>query len=182
MKYSTRQIVLTAVFCAFGILFPLLFHFIALGSVFLPMFLPLLIVGFLVDLPLAIVVGAMTPIVSSVTTGMPPLSPPIAPLMAIEGAVLAGTASLLYRKFHLNIWVTMIAAIASERFILFVAAFLFAPVLGIPGEVLSLVSVVKGFPGVIMLLIVTPIAVKKIESMLSLNRANNDFNSTQTLL
>lgn len=166
--FSTRQIVLAALFCAFGILFPFLFHFIALGSVFLPMFLPILIVGFLVDLPLAFVVGVMTPIISSVTTGMPPFSPPIAPLMAIEGAVLAGTASILYRKIHLNIWMTMIVAIAGERFVLFVAAFFFAPVLGIPGEVLSLVSVVKGFPGVLMLLIVTPIVVKKVENMLSI--------------
>ena len=163
MKYSTRQMALTAVFCAFGILFPLLFHFVGLGSIFLPMFLPLLIVGFLVDLPLAVAVGAMTPLLSSIATGMPPLSPPIAPLMAIEGAVLAGTASVLYRRFHLNIWITMIAAIAGERFVLFIAAFFFAPVLGIPGEVLSLVSVVKGFPGVILLLIVTPVVVRRLE-------------------
>ena len=134
MKFSTRQIALASLFCAFGILFPLLFHFVALGSVFLPMFLPLLIVGFLVDVPLAIAVGCMTPIISSITTGMPPLSPPIAPLMAVEGAVLSGIASILYTRFHLNIWVTMIAAIAGERFVLLVAAFIFAPVLGIPGD------------------------------------------------
>ena len=122
------------------------------------------------DVPLAIAVGCMTPIISSITTGMPPLAPPIAPLMAVEGAVLAGTASILYRKFHLNIWVTMIAAIAGERFILFVAAFFFAPVLGIPGEVLSLLSVVKGIPGVILLLVVTPVVVRKTERLLSMNQ------------
>jgi len=166
MKWSTRQIVLGAVFCALGVLFPVLFHFVALGSVFLPMFLPLLIVGFVVDAPLAVAVGFLTPLISSVVTGMPPVSPPIAPLMAIEGAVLSGTASLLYRRMHLGLWVTMIVAIAGERCILFIAAYFFAPLLGIPGEVLSLISVVKGLPGVAMLLVAAPIAVRKLEERL----------------
>lgn len=167
MKFNTRQIVLSSVFCAIGVLFPVIFHFVSLGSIFLPMFLPLLIVGFLVDVPLAVTIGIITPLISSLTTGMPPLSPPIAPLMAIEGAVLSGTASVLYRRAHLNLWIAMIVAIIGERCVLAIAAFLFAPLLGIPGEVLSLISVVKGFPGVVLLLVVTPIVVRKLEEKLS---------------
>ena len=92
-----RAMVISASMAAMGLVLPIAFHAVGLGSKFLPMLLPLLLNGFLVPLPWAIATGALVPLLSAVTTGMPPLFPPVAFSMSLECAVLSGTAAAIYR-------------------------------------------------------------------------------------
>lgn len=43
---ATRNIVLSALFIALGIIIPILFHAVGMGSVFLPMHIPVILAGF----------------------------------------------------------------------------------------------------------------------------------------
>ena len=96
--------VVSALMAAFGITLPIAFHLVGMGNKFLPMLLPLLLNGFLSRFSWAAATGALVPPISGFLTGMPPLYPPIAWVMSIEGALMAGTASIVYRLTRKRIW------------------------------------------------------------------------------
>ncbi len=69
---KSKKIVLSAIFIAFGIIMPMIFHTVNLaGTIFLPMHIPVLIAGFLLGPTCGALVGIITPIL----TGMPPIIP-----------------------------------------------------------------------------------------------------------
>ena len=79
----TRQIVLAAMCVAIGVVLPQAFHAIPnAGSIFLPMHLPVLVSGFLCGPLFGAIVGALTPLLSHLIFGMPPL--PVLPGMLCE--------------------------------------------------------------------------------------------------
>ena len=57
---NLTQIATAGLFIAFGIVLPMMFHAIGLGSTFLPMHIPVLLSGFLLDAPIAAAVGCPT--------------------------------------------------------------------------------------------------------------------------
>ena len=71
-----RAISRAAVVTALGLVLPPIFHALHLGHVFLPMYLPILGGAFLLPVRWAVAVGAATPLLSCLATGMPPLMPP----------------------------------------------------------------------------------------------------------
>lgn len=97
MTKKTNYMVLSGIFIALGILLPVVFHSIPNGgSIFLPMHLPVMVVAFFVPWPWALAVGAVTPLLSSLLTGMPPIAPfPMAIIMAFELATYGVCISLL---------------------------------------------------------------------------------------
>lgn len=165
MQFNGKEIVLAALFGAWGIALPVLFHMIGLGSIFLPMFIPLAIMGFFVNFPLALLNGLLIPIVSSLLTGMPPLYPPLAIIIALETGALAGTISLCYRYFKWNICVSLFIGIAVERTILVLAALWIAPLFDFPPYLLSLGSFTASMPGIILIIILVPLIVKSVERL-----------------
>jgi hypothetical protein len=148
---------------ALALALPVAFHAVGLGSKFLPMLLPVLLNGFLVPLPWAVFTGLAVPLVSSVTTGMPPLYPPIAVSMALEGAVLGGTAALLYRGDRRSLWMALISAIVLGRFAGLVFLYGLAVLFGLPPTIVSIASLVQGIPGVILQIAVVPLIVRLLE-------------------
>ena len=160
MKTSTQHLTLSALLMATGIVFPLLFHFVGLGPMFLPMFWPIAVAGFLLPVPLAAAVGAMTPIVSALSTGMPP--PPILYKMIFELAVLAGTVGLLYRKTRCGTFLIVLTGVAASRATGWLASLALAPILGLPRTLYAAVSILEGTPGIIALLVLIPFILKKI--------------------
>ena len=166
MAFRGRDIVIGAIFSGLGVVFPILFHLIGLGSVFLPMFLPVVTAGFLVSFPVAVSVGLITPLFSSVITGMPPIFPPVAPIMCIELSILAGCASLFYKKFNWNIWTSLIVAIVISRAVYLFIILLVVPLLKLPPGILTIAAGVSGIPGIVLQIIVVPPAVKLIEKRL----------------
>lgn len=70
---KTRQLVLTALFIAIGVILPQAFHAIPnAGSIFLPMHIPVLVSGYAVGPLFGLLCGILTPILSHFIFGMPP--------------------------------------------------------------------------------------------------------------
>ena len=65
----------SAMFLALGVLFPLLFHAVGLGSQFSPMHLPVLLAGMICGPLSGLIVGFLAPFISSLVSGMPPVFP-----------------------------------------------------------------------------------------------------------
>jgi len=127
---------------------------------FLPMFLPLLIMGFLVRPWVAIGIGFLMPLLSAILTGMPPLVPPIALVMSFEASAMAGTASLLYTRRRLPLWISLIAAILAGRAVLLAVVLGVAPLLKLPSAVFSLAALTAGLPGIALQIVIVPVAVR----------------------
>lgn len=163
MTFKGKDITIGAVFSALGVVFPILFHFIGLGSIFLPMFIPIATAGFLISIPVAFSVGLITPLFSAVVTGMPPFFPPIAPIMSIELSILAGIISIFYRKFKWNVWICLVISLILSRTIYLFAILLVVPILKLPSGILTVTALISSIPGVILIIAVVPVAVKIIE-------------------
>ena len=88
----------SAMFLALGVLFPLLFHAVGLGSQFSPMHLPVLLAGMICGPLSGLIVGFLAPFISSLVSGMPPVFP-MAVAMAFELAVYGFVAGLLMCVF-----------------------------------------------------------------------------------
>ena len=162
---ALRDITLGSVFIALGLAIPVLFHAVGMGSTFLPMFLPILAAGLLLPWRPAGVVGVVTPLMSSLLTGMPPMAPPIAAVMALEGAVLATLSSCLYRRLTWPIHLATITAVLAQRLAMALATLVWAPWFGLPGPLTALGSLARGLPGVVLLVIVVPVLVRSAEAL-----------------
>jgi len=163
VKYSGQDFLLGSLLLALALILPILFHAVGLGSAFLPMFYPILTAGFLIAWPVAAAVGFLAPLTSALLTGMPPLFPPIAPIMMMEGLVLTSLPYWLHQKHSVKIIPTMVVTVAAERAVLLAAVVLLAKWLELPEGVLGLVSVARGLPGIVIIFIIIPPLVKKLE-------------------
>ena len=75
-RKETFRLVLAAMFAAFGVLLPSVFHMFNMGGpIFLPMHIPVLLAGFLCGPWWAAAVGAAAPLLRFALFGMPPLFP-----------------------------------------------------------------------------------------------------------
>ncbi len=148
--------VISAAMGALALALPVAFHAVGLGSRFLPMLLPLLVNGYLSRWPWAVATGLLIPWISAFATGMPPLYPPIAAMMSAEGAVLAGVAALTAR---LPLPLSVALAVAAGRATALAGAYAAAAWLELPPGFASLALLVQGLPGIVLQLVVTPLAV-----------------------
>lgn len=103
-------------------------------------------------------VGALTPILSSVLTGMPPMFP-VLPFMVFELLTYGAVVSYMHNKVKANIFLSLIVAMIAGRIVSaivvwiltsFFMAKLPAPTVFIAG------AIVKGIPGIIIQLILIP--------------------------
>jgi hypothetical protein len=156
-----RAMVISASMAAMALVLPIAFHAVGMGSKFLPMLLPLLLNGFLVPFPWAVATGALVPVLSAVTTGMPPLFPPVAFSMSVECAVMAGTAAAIYRGRPSRLWPALIAAILLSRATSVCATWLLARAFGLPATVVTAATLAKGLPGVLLQIVVVPLVVRQ---------------------
>ncbi len=166
-KTKSKEIVLSGLFIALGLLVPILFHAVGgAGPVFLPMHLPVLIGGFILSPKFAVLVGLLTPLLSSVLTGMP-IFMPMAFIMMAELGIYGLTVSLLKEKGINNI-ITLISAMILGRISAVIAVAIFVNLIGIkfaPPVTFIIGAVTTGIPGIIIQLIFIPIlltAVKKV--------------------
>lgn len=98
---KTRQLVLTALFIALGVVLPQAFHMIPnAGSILLPMHIPVLMSGYLVGPFFGLICGVATPLLSHLIFGMPPA--PVLPGMLCELAVYGLMTGLLNRAIKME--------------------------------------------------------------------------------
>ena len=158
---KTKKMILSALFIATGLILPMIFHTVNLsGSIFSPMHLPVMLGGFLLGPTYGAIIGIITPVLSSILTGMPPLMP-IMPMMALELLGYGFMTGFLFRKTK-KIYMSLIISIVFGRLCSMVGAFILsitlAPQISPIPYVLS--GIVNGVPGIAIQLILIPTLVK----------------------
>ena len=166
-----------AVFVAIGVLLPIAFHAVgAMGSVFLPMHIPVLLAGLLLGPVVGASVGALTPICSSLLTGMPPAFPTL-PIMLAELAAYGWVSG--YARRRAKLWTALIAALLSGRIAAGLMLWGLAHWVNLqwtPWGYLTL-TLAKGLPGLIIQLIFIPLIVRRLEGEIIDEMQNLDSNA-----
>lgn len=162
MRVKTKSMVFGGLLLALGVLLPQVFHLIggsATGGMLLPMHIPVLIGGFLLGPVYGLFIGIITPLLSFVLTGMPPMAPiPRLLFMVFELAAYGAFAGLFYRRLKLNLYVSLIAAQLLGRISLAIGILLTTLLLQIDVPVIATVTgaVTTGLPGILIQLIFIP--------------------------
>lgn len=113
--WKLRDLILAGMFMAIGVILPMSFHvFGGVGPKLLPMQFPVLLAGFFLCPQYAVAVGLLTPVISSFTTGMPPLFP-VMPCLMVELASYALFLSVL--KIN-NKYLKLLAALVLGKVVL----------------------------------------------------------------
>ncbi|MGM0484913.1 MAG: hypothetical protein ACQERI_10225 [Candidatus Krumholzibacteriota bacterium] len=162
-----NNLILTVIFSAFGVLIPVLFHLVGLGSIFLPMFIPLAAGAFFLSPVNALILGMFTPLASALLTGMPPFYPPVALIMMAGLGVFCITISVLSHRTPLPRIAVLSVAILAERIILLLFLSVIMPALKISYGAFSFYELVKGAPGMILILVTVPLMVRWLERVIS---------------
>lgn len=157
---TLRSMVVSAVLAAMGIVVPIGFHMVGLGSKFLPMILVMMLNGFLLPWPWAMLTGALAPIASGLLTGMPPLYPPVFLSMSLELALLSALVAFLFRATAPRIWPAIIGGILFDRLLSLLLTYYLAGWFGLPSKLVSLLALAQGLPGVVLQLAVLPLLLK----------------------
>ncbi len=165
-KNDVRHLSLAGMFIALGIVLPIAFHAFGpeVGKVFLPMHIPVLIAGFFLPPIYALGVGIITPLLSSLLTGMPVLFP-MSVIMMFELAVYGLTIAVIKKKIK-NHWLSLLLALLLGRMtaglVVFGLTKLFAVQLPPPALYLQ-GAVVAGLPGIALQLVFIPLLILAVE-------------------
>jgi niacin transporter len=165
--FDARFISLTGLLLATGVIFPFIFHqFGIAGRIFLPMHVPVFLAGLILGPWAGLLVGALSPGLSAVMTGMPPaaLAIPMTPELAVYGLV----SGLLFRGTRTGLYVSLLGAMILGRLVWLPMAVFIAPLLGFPGRtlVVALAAQVVGWPGIVLQLLLVPPIVLKLRTAL----------------
>jgi hypothetical protein len=156
-----REGLTAGAFGAAALLLPFLFHVLQLGHIFMPMYIPLVALAFYVSPAVAATTAFLVPLLSSVLTGMPPLYPPIAPIMALELAFMAGAIALSRRRLTTAPAPGILFAVLIAGKMLHVGLVYAASLaMHLPAGFLAGVSVLTGWPGVLLMIVVIPILLR----------------------
>jgi len=154
---ATASLVYTAFFVMLGVLVPFLTaHAFGIPGIFmLPMHFPVLLCGFLLGPKKGFVCGLLSPLLSSLLTGMPVFYPML-PIMIIELPLYGLMAGLLYKVLKLPIPIALAFSMIIGRVgygIMFAILFAFNPylrALTVWGAILT------GLPGIVVQLYLIP--------------------------
>lgn len=165
---KTYRLVLTALFIALGLVLPLLTAQVPqIGSMLLPMHIPVLICGFVCGWQYGIVAGLVTPLLRSMTFGMPPLFP-VATAMAFEMAAYGAVCGWMYRQRRKSpgaVYVSLLTAMIAGRM---VWGLVNIPIYGIAGKAYSWQVFMAGaflnaVPGIVLQIVLVPLVVLALE-------------------
>lgn len=154
---TSRDLAHCGLFGAAALLLPVIFHVLHLGHVFMPMYLPLVALGYFARPGPAAVTAAAVPLLSAGLTGMPPIYPPIALLMAVElGIMVALIAAVVQLRPSVTPWVVLVPVLALGRGVYVAMAYGMARLMDLPATFVAGVSLVSGWPGLILMIVVIP--------------------------
>ncbi|NMB96124.1 MAG: ECF transporter S component [Clostridiaceae bacterium] len=168
-KLSTKNIVLSGLFIALGLVMPFLTAQIpSIGSKLLPMHIPILLCGFICGWPYGLIVGFIVPLFRSMLFGMPPMFP-TAVAMAFELAAYGLVAGLVYqllpKKKAVSVYVSLIISMLCGRIVWgFVSLILY----GIRGnaftwEMFAAGAFINAIPGIIIQIVIIPVIIMILE-------------------
>lgn len=162
-----RNLVQAGLFVAIGILLPMIFHQFNMGGpAFLPMHIPVLLAGLLLGKTEGLIVGMLTPVLSSQLTGMPPAIPML-PIMFFELATYGLAAGLFYKELKYGLFPSLILSMLVGRIVVGLVVFVMATGFGFDFQPISYVigGIVTGLPGIIIQLIFVPLIVTQLEKV-----------------
>jgi niacin transporter len=161
---SARKVTVGGLFIALSILLPQIFHLAGtpqVGQVLLPMHLPVLLSGFILGPVFGCMVGAASPVLSAMLTGMPMLDR--LPFMVVELAGYGLISGLFYQTLQLRgkkfgAIVSLVSAMIFGRLLYALMAFVAADLLNLSALGVAAVaeSVVKGISGIFVQLLLIP--------------------------
>ncbi len=164
---KTRQLVLTALFIAIGIVLPQAFHMIPnAGGIFLPMHIPILISGFAVGPLFGLLCGILTPVLSHFIFSMPPT--PVLPGMLCELAVYGLMTGIFNRIIKIKndyakAYVVLILAMLCGRVTYGILNALIFKAGSYSMNVWISAAFVTAIPGIIIQLILIPVLVVRLK-------------------
>lgn len=170
-RNNTKKLVIGGLLLGLGIIIPMLFHFTGTpGNVFLPMHIPVLIGGFLLPPVLALVLGILTPFLSSIITGMPELFP-MAVIMIFELGIYGLVASITYRKLNLPSIISLIISMLAGRLMAAFVVFILATFFALPRDPMVFIigAITGGLPGIIIQIILVPSLIHSIVKYTTIN-------------
>jgi len=158
------RMILAAMFVAIGVVVPAMFHIN--GQVFLPLHIPVMLAGLICGPAFGFAAGLITPIVLSLTTGMPALYP-MAFCMALECAAYGLVCGLLVSRFGgrrsgggfvLYTLLVLIAAMLTGRVVYALGSIAFGTLKLSSGALAPFISglTVKALPGIVIQLVLVP--------------------------
>ena len=162
MNERTKNITLSALFIALGLVLPLLTGQLKqLGNAFLPMHLPVFLCGLIVGPVYGLIVGLILPILRHFTFGMPPLYP-TAIAMSFELATYGFVSGYIYKvsrwKCVVALYESLIIAMLAGRIVWGIVTVV---LLGINGQAFTWQMFMVGaflnaIPGIVFQLIFIP--------------------------
>ena len=167
---KTKQLVLTALFIALGVILPQAFHAIPnAGSVFLPMHIPVLVAGFFVGPIYGLITGILTPLLSHLIFGMPPA--PILPSMLCELAVYGLMTGLLNKlikneKGLLKNYIVLIGAMLAGRITYGILNTLIFKAGSYSFSAWISAALITAIPGILIQLVLIPILVDRLKKVI----------------
>ncbi|NLM96663.1 MAG: ECF transporter S component [Halanaerobiaceae bacterium] len=159
---TTRKLVLMALFIAMGIVLPIGFHLFGdVARVLSPMHIPVLIGGALLGPIEGLIIGVLTPLLSSLITGMPPVG--MLPTMLVELAIYGVLTGYLCRVKKLNIFISLPVSMLIGRIGYGMVKLI---MVGFKENLISIVSgmIIAGLPGIVLHLILVPLVVKALSN------------------
>lgn len=171
---STKELVLSGLLLASGIILPMIFHMFGMtGPIALPMHIPVLLGGFLLSPYLALMLGIITPIISGLLTGMPVMFP-MAVIMAVELGTYGLTITLANKNLKLSPITSLILSMILGRIMAGLTVYLLVQLFGISMNPIFYVkgAVLTGIPGIIIQLIFIPSLVYSINAFMKNTSAN----------
>ncbi len=160
-RTDLKNLVLGAMFLALCLVLPLFTGQIpTVGSMLLPMHLPVLLCGFVCGWPYGLAVGAIAPLLRSVTFGMPPMMP-TAVAMAFELAAYGLLCGLLYKALPKRIafvYVSLLLSMVGGRIVWGFVMYLITGS-ALTFEVFLSAVIINAVPGIILQIVLIPLIV-----------------------
>ncbi|MDM8533913.1 ECF transporter S component [Clostridiaceae bacterium HSG29] len=161
MSNKTRELTLSGMFLAFGIIVPYIFHIANLGGpVFLPMHIPVLLAAFYVNPFYALSIGILAPLLNSILTGMPVFYP-ISIIMSFELATYGLITAIIYKKS--NLLLSLIVGMISGRLVAGLVIVILQGIIGLKMNPLLYLkgALITGIPGIVIQILLVPVIVRK---------------------
>lgn len=157
---NVNKLAYAALCVSLSVVLPQVFHMVPnLGSVFCPMHIPILLCGLICGPYYGLACGVLGPVLSSITTGMPPAAS--LPVMVVECAVYGFVAGFLMlaikgKSGYLKLYVSLVTAMLCGRLAAGAAAALIFSRATMTIAVFGTAYFVTSFPGIVIQLILLP--------------------------
>ncbi len=164
--FPARTVATASLVCALSVVLPQIFHMVggkAMGGAFLPMHLPVLLGGYLLNPTAALLCGALSPLLSFFTSGMPAF--PRLIFMIFELGAYGYFTSLFAHKCRLPVFLSLPLSWICGRAVYFLSVafalhILHFEIAGMPSAFAAVwTAVTAGVPGLILQAVTVPILV-----------------------